>query len=70
MELTKFIKEMEVVKTWPLSKSTLIRARKRGLKFYRIGAYVCYKPEDLESFFVEARSWSAGESQSKGGKRQ
>lgn len=66
MELTKFVKEMDVVRQWPLSKATLIRARRRGLKFYRIGAYVCYKAEDLEEFFCQARSWKRGDAKDKG----
>ncbi len=68
--LTKFIKEMDVLKEWPMSKATLIRARKKGLPFVRLGAYVCYKPEDLEAHFSKPRNWSGGESQSKGGSRK
>jgi len=55
MKLTEFIKEMDVVNEWPISKATLQRARKRGLPFYRIGAFVCYRPKDLEDFFCIAR---------------
>ena len=62
MALTKFIKEKDVLEQWPLSKATLIRARKRGLQFYRIGAYVCYRPEDLEAYFCKPRSWRAADS--------
>lgn len=57
MKLTEFIREVDVLKQWPLSKATLIRARKKGLPFVRLGAYVCYRPADLESFFCQPRSW-------------
>lgn len=53
--LRRFIKEIDVLKEWPMSKATLIRARKRGLPFVRLGAYVCYRPEDLEDYFCKPR---------------
>jgi hypothetical protein len=65
MSLTQFIKEKDVLEQWPLSKATLIRARKNGLPFYRIGAFVCYRPEDLEAFFCKPRSWKSAGSNSR-----
>lgn len=65
IELTKFIREMDVLKQWPLSRSTLIRARKNGLPFNRIGAFVCYLPADLEAYFCRPRSWQVTESKGK-----
>lgn len=59
MKLMEFIKERDVLEQWPLSKSTLIRARKKGLPFVRLGAFVCYRPEDLEAHFCQPRSWKA-----------
>jgi hypothetical protein len=56
-KLTKFVKEMDVLAEWPMSKATLIRARKNGLPFARLGAYVCYRPEDLEAWFCQPRPW-------------
>ncbi|HMM80484.1 MAG TPA: hypothetical protein PKC65_10725 [Pyrinomonadaceae bacterium] len=58
-KLTEYIREIDVLEVWPMSKATLIRARKKGLPFVRLGAYVCYKPEDLEAFFSKPRSWKA-----------
>lgn len=40
-----------------MSRATLIRARKKGLPFVRLGAFVCYRPEDLERHFCKPRSW-------------
>lgn len=56
-KLPEFIKEIDVLQEWPMSKATLIRARKRGLPFVRLGAFICYKPSDLEDFFCQPRSW-------------
>lgn len=61
MKLTEYIREMDVLEQWPLSKATLIRARKSGLPFVRLGAFVCYRPEDLEAHFCRPRSWKAQE---------
>lgn len=58
-ELTKYIREKDAIRQWGISKATFIRARKKGLKFVRLGAYVCYRPEDLEAFFCQPRSWQA-----------
>lgn len=59
MKLTEYIREKDVLEQWPMSKATLIRARKKGLPFVRLGAFVCYKPEDLEAHFCQPRSWKA-----------
>jgi hypothetical protein len=67
MNLTNYVKEKDVLTVWPMSKSTLIRARKNGLPFIRLGAYVCYKPEDLEEYFGKPRSWHPEGSKTKGG---
>lgn len=64
MRLTEYIREIDVLEQWPLSKATLIRARKKGLPFVRLGAYVCYRPEDLESYFCSPRSWKPVEAAS------
>lgn len=69
MKLTEFIREKDVLEQWPMSKATLIRARKRGLPFVRLGAYVCYRPEDLETFFCKPRSWKSESAESKEGKQ-
>lgn len=58
MKLPEFIREKDVLEQWPMSKATLIRARKKGLPFFRLGAYVCYRPEDLEAHFCKPRSWN------------
>lgn len=55
--LPKYIREMDAIKQWGISKASFIRARKKGLPFVRLGAYVCYRPEDLESYFCNSRSW-------------
>ncbi len=52
IKLTEYIKEQEVLKQWPMSKATLIRERKKGLPFVKLGAYICYKPSDLEAHFL------------------
>lgn len=57
MKLTEYIREKDVLEQWPMSKATLIRARKKGLPFVRLGCFVCYKPEDLEAHFCKPRSW-------------
>ena len=57
IKLSEFIREKDVLKQWPMSKATLIRARKKGLPFVRLGAFVCYRPEDLEDFFCQPRTW-------------
>lgn len=64
--LTKFIREVDAIKQWGISKATFIRARKKGLKFYRHGAFICYKPEELEAHFCQPRSWKAITPESKG----
>jgi len=65
MTLTKYIREKDVLAEWPMSKATLIRARKKGLPFVRLGAFVCYKPEDLEAHFCRERSWKTTTATSK-----
>ena len=67
MKLTEYIREKDVLELWPLSKATLIRARKKGLPFVRLGAYVSYRPEDLETFFCKPRSWKSEATESKEG---
>jgi len=57
LKLPMYIREKDVLEQWPMSKATLIRARKNGLPFVRLGAYVCYRPEDLEAHFCRPRSW-------------
>lgn len=57
--LPRFIRERDVIAQWGVSKATLIRARKKGLPFVRLGAYICYKPSDLEAHFCQPRSWNA-----------
>jgi hypothetical protein len=59
VQLTQYIREIEVLEQWPISKATLIRARKKGLPFVRLGAFVCYKPEDLERHFCQPRNWKS-----------
>lgn len=54
-KLTEVIREKDVLEEWPMSKATLIRARKKGLPFVRLGAFVCYRPEDLEAHFCQPR---------------
>lgn len=66
MKLTEYIREKDVLEQWPLSKATLIRARKKGLPFVRLGAFVCYKPEDLEDYFCKSRSWQVATPNGKG----
>lgn len=61
MQLTEYIREKDVLAQWPMSKATLIRARKQGLPFVRLGAFVCYRPEDLEAHFCQPRNWKAVE---------
>lgn len=69
--LTKFIREVDAIKQWGISKATFIRARKKGLPFVRLGAFIAYKPEDLEAHFCQPRSWKAatpkGKEESKNG---
>ena len=65
--LTKYIREMDAITQWGISKATFIRARKKGLPFVRLGAYVCYKPEDLEAHFSRPRSWRAATPQGEEG---
>jgi len=70
-KLTEYIREIDVLHEWPMSKATLIRARKKGLSFVRLGCYVCYRPEDLEAYFCRPRSWKASDpTQDAEGKRQ
>ncbi len=57
--LTKYIREMDAIRQWGISKATFIRARKNGLPFVRLGAFVCYLPSDLEKFFCQPRSWKS-----------
>ncbi len=59
MKLTEYVKEMDVLKEWPMSKATLIRERKKGLPFVRLGAFVCYEKKLLEDWFSKPRSWKA-----------
>lgn len=66
-KLTEYIREKDVLEQWPMSKATLIRARKKGLPFVRLGAFVCYRPEDLEAHFCRPRSWAANNAESKEG---
>ena len=66
MKLTEYIREKDVLEQWPMSKATLIRARRKGLPFVRLGAFVCYKPEDLENHFCQPRSWTAAAPKGKG----
>lgn len=67
MKLSAFIREKDVLEQWPMSKATLIRARKNGLPFVRLGAFVCYKPADLEAHFCQPRSWKAASETENGG---
>lgn len=66
--LTEYIREKDVLEQWPMSKATLIRARKKGLPFVRLGCFVCYKPEDLEEYFSKSGSWKPRKSKGQGGK--
>jgi hypothetical protein len=66
MKLTEYIREKDVLEQWPMSKATLIRARQKGLPFVRLGAFVCYKPADLEAHFCQPRSWKAVTPKGKG----
>ncbi len=68
MKLTEFIREKDVLEQWPMSKATLILARKRGLPFVRLGAFVCYRPEDLEAHFCQPRTWKSSNAEGKGDK--
>jgi hypothetical protein len=68
MKLTEYIREKDVLDQWPMSKATLIRARKKGLPFVRLGCFVCYKPADLEAYFCQPRSWEAATPKGKGAK--
>ncbi len=65
VKLTQYIREIDVLEQWPMSKATLIRARKNGLPFVRLGVFVCYKPEDLEAHFCTPRSWKSNQVESK-----
>ena len=67
MKLTVYIREIDVLAQWPMSKATMIRARKKGLPFVKLGAFICYRPEDLEAHF-RPRSWKADKAEGKGGK--
>lgn len=66
MKLTEYIREKDVLEQWPMSKATLIRARKKGLPFVRLGAFVCYRPADLEAHFCRPRSWATATPEGKG----
>lgn len=66
MKLTEYIREKDVLEQWPMSKATLIRARKKGLPFVRLGAFVCYRPEDLEAHFCTPRTRKADTAEAKG----
>lgn len=68
-KLTEYIREKDVLEQWPMSKATMIRARKDGLKFVRLGCFVCYKPEDLEEYFSKPRSLKADTSSENGGSK-
>lgn len=63
--LTQYIREQDVIKQWGMSKATLIRARKKGLVFVRLGAFVCYEIKILEKYFCQPRSWKAAASNGK-----
>lgn len=66
----EFEKEIDIVKSGFLSRATLNRARHKGLTFYRIGAYVCYRKEDLANWFCQPRSWKeSGATNRKGDKK-
>ena len=66
----EFEKEIDIVKSGFLSRATLNRARHKGLKFYRIGAFICYKKEDLSDWFCQPRSWKgSGTRERKGGEK-
>ncbi len=65
--LPKYIREMDAIKQWGISKATFIRARKKGLPFVRLGAFVCYLPSDLEKFFCQPRTWKAATPKGKEG---
>lgn len=65
--LPEYIREMDAIRQWGISKATFIRARKKGLPFVRLGAFVCYKPEDLETYFCKPRSWEASPPKDNGG---
>lgn len=66
-QLTKYIRERDAISQWGISKATFIRARKNGLPFVRLGAFICYLPEDLEAHFCRPRSWKAAAPNGKGG---
>ena len=65
MKLTEYIREIDVLAEWPMSKATLIRARKKGLPFVRLGAFVCYEPSALEAHFCQPRSWNVAKPKGK-----
>jgi hypothetical protein len=62
----EFVKEIDIVNSGFLSRATLNRARHAGLKFYRIGAYICYRREDLGAWFCKPRSWKTATPKGKG----
>ena len=57
--LPKYIREMDAIKQWGISKATFIRARKKGLPFVRHGAYVAYLVSDLQAHFCTPRTWKS-----------
>lgn len=66
-KLTEYIREKDVLEQWPMSKATMIRARKNGLPFVRLGCFVCYKPEDLEEYFSKPKPAPAKTPDANGG---
>ncbi len=70
MKLTEYIREKDVLDQWPMSKATMIRERKKGLPFVRLGAYVCYDVKILEDWFGRPRSWKANTAEGKEGEQQ
>ncbi|MGB7069075.1 MAG: hypothetical protein WBD22_06235 [Pyrinomonadaceae bacterium] len=57
VRLSSWIREIDVLEQWSMSRATLARARKKGLEFARHGAFVVYRPQDLEEFFCKPRNW-------------
>jgi hypothetical protein len=48
----KVLTELEVITQYPISRTTLWKAREEGrLSFCRVGRKIVYLPEHLEAFF-------------------